>query len=405
VTGSFRYCPKHTSCVLVHSLATTSRVRRLQEMKEQSSNPNVSPHTRDGPNDRPCSDVFKPRDSEHKRGPERRDSGHRDSGHRDSEHRGSGYRGPGRRDSRHKGCVLYRNGYRDQPSRNWHRPNMVASNHDAIVNNHDRAATTPCVLHQDLRSLNNYIKATVINDALDEITTLPEPRNMIDIGSGRGGDIQKISIAVTDGKISQYTGCDIAQAAVDEATGRLAGKPKFVRDRMEYQLSDALKLLDDTRDASIVSGMMVANYLCPDTAALDKLLLAAERALRVGGVMVLTFLDWGAVEEVYKAGLDVPFITHDSCGAYKYNLPGLVNNVPEFPLRMDQVCERAMRKTSLIPVEHGTNPDLYSAFCARTDSASVQMRTRMLSRLSDTLDADTTMRFGLYAGVLLRKMG
>jgi SAM-dependent methyltransferase len=278
------------------------------------------------------------------------------------------------------------------------------STHDAIVDNYDRAANRPCNSHLALRGLNNFIKATLITDALDAIKDLRKPRLLVDLGSGRGGDLNKWALHIKDNQIEEYSGCDIAAAAVNEAMARLSLKSDFVRRKMSYQVADALDTLDATRGASIVSGMLSANYLCHDTDALDRLLISAEKALQVGGVMILTFLDWDAVENVYESKVDIPFINHQSDGSYKYNLPGLVDNVPEFPLRMQQVRARAAHLTSFVPLEYGVNPELYAEWTARTDPASVQRMTAMLRDVPDRLDEETAMRFSLYAGILLRKM-
>lgn len=275
----------------------------------------------------------------------------------------------------------------------------------AAATNYNRVAkSSECASFEVLRRLNNYIKATLFNVALQETVALPRPLKVLDIGCGRGGDINKWAIHIKDQQIDEYRGCDIAADAVREAMRRASVKSPYVRNRMQFHVADGMATLRRAQNVSIVSAMLVANYLIVDTAELDAFLVAADAALAVGGILLMTFLDWDAVEAVYAVGQDVPFITPQSDGTYEYNLPGLVDHVAEFPLRMKHVCNRARLMTALMPVECGTNPELYRKWSARTDLTSVRTHTNIMGTLPAKIDADTALRFGLYAGVCMRKV-
>ena len=77
------------------------------------------------------------------------------------------------------------------------------------------------ILH--LRNFNNFVKAVLIQRAGE---ASPGPVNVLDLSCGKGGDLNKWWNL---GKVSFYTGVDIAKGSLEDLVERLDGKPEGVR--------------------------------------------------------------------------------------------------------------------------------------------------------------------------------
>lgn len=204
-----------------------------------------------------------------------------------------------------------------------------------VLSRHDRDASPTA----GLRTFHNWIKA-----ALLQRYAVPGGA-ALDLCCGKGGDLLKWKAA----GVAEVYMVDIARGAVEAARARAAQirGPATWFHVADCFRDDLAAVLPPT-PVEVVSCQFSLHYACDSAATLRGLLRNATARLRVGGVLVATFLDGDAVRARFPTGtsnsvfrLDVDARTARSGGFGRqctFSLEGSVDAVPEYLVARADLC-------------------------------------------------------------------
>lgn len=155
-----------------------------------------------------------------------------------------------------------------------------------------------------LRNFHNWIKSMLINEYLSKIKNRKkhnEPLRVLDIGCGKGGDLQKWKKA----NITHLICCDIASVSLDQCKSRYEDmKSRNYRDRypsnvfsIEYIAADCTrvrlreKYKDVTMKLDLVSCQFAFHYSFESLTQAECMMRNASECLQPGGYFIGTILD------------------------------------------------------------------------------------------------------------------
>lgn len=155
-----------------------------------------------------------------------------------------------------------------------------------------------------LRNFHNWIKSMLINEYLSKIKNRKkhnEPLRVLDIGCGKGGDLQKWKKA----NITHLICCDIASVSLEQCKSRYEDmKSRNHRDRypsnvfsIEYIAADCTrvrlreKYKDVTMKLDLVSCQFAFHYSFESLTQAECMMRNASECLQPGGYFIGTILD------------------------------------------------------------------------------------------------------------------
>jgi mRNA (guanine-N7-)-methyltransferase len=131
-----------------------------------------------------------------------------------------------------------------------------------------------------LKKHHNTIKRDLLKRYASNAGTL------LDIGCGRGGDMQKWS----DNSVQYAKGLDISTSELEEARSRYALNRHLIKTRCEFAYTDVLGKTEwvdaDNLKYDVISAMFCIHYFFWSEEALESLLKTVEKNLRQGGVFI-----------------------------------------------------------------------------------------------------------------------
>lgn len=247
----------------------------------------------------------------------------------------------------------------------------VATSYDNIAKINDgdlSSGKTP------FRAFNNYVKRALIQVALDVLhheNSGLHHAAVLDLASGRGGDIGKWIYAKSSGmprlQISHYHCFDISSESIKEAEKRfLSYTDTNVTATFEVAdcfsdafLNERLPSLSLYHHYNVVSIQFALHYACDTEDHIEKLMKAISEALEEGGVFIATTVDEEAlssfvreqstsslfsIQMIEPVEWVVPFtskVPKLKIGSqYHFQLEGLVNS-PEYVVPMMIVRKHA----------------------------------------------------------------
>lgn len=186
----------------------------------------------------------------------------------------------------------------------------------------------------DLRSLNNFVKAIIINRYVQRGDSL------IDIGGGRGGDLGKFAFP----GVSSVVLTDISGLSLDRAQNRYNQLKR--RNRRIFDLS---LIQSDSSDPSlserlprsdIVTYQFGLHYLFDTPERAANTIRTISEALNPGGYLIITIPNAEYIEESVKGGsmgnrlFNIRMISEDS---YVFYLEDSVDNIIEHLIRREDL--------------------------------------------------------------------
>jgi len=220
------------------------------------------------------------------------------------------------------------------------------------------------------RHYNNYIKKLLIQGCFDAMPK-GSPIKVLDLGSGRGGDLSKWYFGRPGVPIGEYLGVDVSPECVSQAKERLAGvvSKKAQRERFEFEVGDCFSpqfwacMAERYPSAfNAVSIQFALHYGCESKEAVGRLLESIARCMAPGGHFVGTIVDSEVLSQRFHSGSlsnDLFSITFDETEIAAPQLPlgtryhfQLDRHVdcPEFVIPHDELCLLA-GAVGLQPVE------------------------------------------------------
>lgn len=229
-----------------------------------------------------------------------------------------------------------------------------------------------------MRNFNNWIKSMLINeysrkihssksqsrdqdrrdreDGGQDLRDSAQNFNVLDIGCGKGGDLQKWGKA----RVNHYVGVDIAQTSVEQAKDRYSGRrcnfsaDFFAADCTKTDLDPLYKDKNVTFD--IVSCQFAFHYCFESVEQADCMLRNITRRLKKGGYFIGTTTDANDIvarvraqnnsNSVFGINFDPPLSEEDPppiFGAkYNFHLEGVVD-CPEFLVHFNTFIKLAER--------------------------------------------------------------
>lgn len=228
----------------------------------------------------------------------------------------------------------------------------VADHYNARPNTDREARVDSPII--GLKRFNNWIKSVLIGRfGRREGDTAPQIK-VLDLGCGKGGDLQKWAKAGTD----EYVGIDIAAVSVEQARSRwqgLRGKrfpaEFYTLDCFEDSIEEVLSPVLVTRPFDVVSMQFCMHYAFETEAKVRTMLENVVRYLKPGGIFIGTIPDAQNLFEhldaadpanplvfgnsVYSVKFDAR--EHDSMYGHRctFYLQDAVEEVPEYVVYWD----------------------------------------------------------------------
>ncbi|KAH9977278.1 mRNA capping enzyme-domain-containing protein [Lactifluus volemus] len=251
-----------------------------------------------------------------------------------------------------------------------HQPPVKRSRDSGIVMDHYNARPEVGIEQRrdsqiiGLRSFNNWIKSVLItrfaHPALVS-STVTDGRGgrgalrgkVLDIGCGKGGDLNKWSKA----RIKEYIGFDIAAVSIDQARGRWDSLPRATRfdatfatlDCYTEPLTRGVPPARLVEPFDVVSMQFCMHYAFESIAKVRSMLQNVTRWLRPGGMFLLMRLDQVPANasdlsfgnSVYSIKFETsdprPLYGH----RYSFFLQDAVEDIPEYIVRWDPFVKLA----------------------------------------------------------------
>lgn len=192
----------------------------------------------------------------------------------------------------------------------------------------------------NIRNTNNFIKACLIR------TYVKEGDSVLDIGCGKGGDLQKYEKA----RVSEYFGVDIAEVSVGDARARFRNMGCGFE--AVFEVLDAYgETMDLKKQFDVVSSQFSFHYAFCSEESLATALGNVERHLRPGGYFMMTVPNKNAViEKCGDGSLPNEFCRIDFCTEnnvpmedqreYRFTLVDSVNDCVEYFVDFQEMCGR-----------------------------------------------------------------
>ncbi|GAA5911100.1 mRNA (guanine-N7)-methyltransferase [Sporobolomyces salmoneus] len=311
------------------------------------------------------------------------------------------------------------------------RPNqdtsVVANHYNARPNiSRETRLESPII---GLKNFNNWIKSVLIAKfARREGQSLEQvPRvKVLDLGCGKGGDLQKWSKAGTD----EYVGIDLAAVSVEQARSRWENMRStrfpaafLTLDCFEESITDLLPPSQVQRPFDVVSMQFCMHYAFETEEKARMMLSNVTQYLRPGGVVIGTIPDAeNLLEKLSQVPEDseqlaygntvygIKFDTRtppnpDSWFGHRYTffLQDAVEEVPEYMVPWDKFVELAA-EYSLKPIFNAPFSDIFAD--ESDDPLFAQLLTRMKVVDADgnaEMDEDQLEAAMLYLGFALVK--
>ncbi|KAF7684413.1 mRNA cap guanine-N7 methyltransferase [Astathelohania contejeani] len=198
----------------------------------------------------------------------------------------------------------------------------------------------------NIRNMNNFIKSLLIKTYTHQNFTV------LDLGCGKGGDLNKYKIA----KISKYIGIDIAEKSIEEAKSRYKqGNYDF---ECEFDCLDAYNTFIDKKwKCDIVSSQFSFHYAFSSIESLKIAVKNVALQLKPGGHFILTIPDAKTIIRRYKKyGNDygneyhkIHFLKEEfnekECGIeYEFRLEEAVDNCVEYIADLDLLISECSKQ-------------------------------------------------------------
>ncbi|KZV92849.1 guanine-N(7)-methyltransferase [Exidia glandulosa HHB12029] len=212
----------------------------------------------------------------------------------------------------------------------------------AVMNHYNQRANVSIYQRTEspiigLKSFNNWVKSVLIakfaRTLFDNGGRGPPQGKVLDMGCGKGGDLQKWSKA----RIAEYVGLDVAAVSVDDARSRwqqLRVKNKF---RADFAAADCFTESIDTvlppevfaTPFDVVSMQFCMHYAFESKAKAEMMLRNVSSHLRPGGIFL------GTIPNSQQLMSQLDFIQQNGSGAPEWG-----NSVYSF--RFDSLTDRPM---------------------------------------------------------------
>ncbi|GAA5969945.1 hypothetical protein JCM8115_001187 [Rhodotorula mucilaginosa] len=242
----------------------------------------------------------------------------------------------------------------DEARKRWREGDVrtVADHYNARPNTDREARVDSPII--GLKRFNNWIKSVLIGRFGRREGDAGPQIKVLDLGCGKGGDLQKWAKAGTD----EYVGIDIAAVSVEQARSRwqgLRGKrfpaEFYTLDCFEDSIEEVLSPVLVTRPFDVVSMQFCMHYAFETEAKVRTMLENVVRYLKPGGIFIGTIPDAQNLFEhldaadpanplvfgnsVYSVKFDAR--EHDSVYGHRYTfyLQDAVEEVPEYVVYWD----------------------------------------------------------------------
>lgn len=147
--------------------------------------------------------------------------------------------------------------------------------------------TTPLA---KMRKFHNYIKKTYLNKYVNE------PSTLLDLASGKGGDILKWK---QNKNIKSVIGYDIDEDSVKEAKKRL--KNINVKIPVRFKVTDLSKnVVKCDKKHDVITSHFAFHYFFRNKKTLDTILESIDNCSKIGSTLILTLLDGSKIEDVRR---------------------------------------------------------------------------------------------------------
>ncbi|GAA5951758.1 hypothetical protein JCM3765_003109 [Sporobolomyces pararoseus] len=311
------------------------------------------------------------------------------------------------------------------------RPNqdtsVVANHYNARPNiSRETRLESPII---GLKNFNNWIKSVLIAKFArrEGVNVEQVPRvKVLDLGCGKGGDLQKWSKAGTD----EYVGIDLAAVSVEQARSRweYMRSPRFpatflTLDCFEESITEVLPPNEVTRPFDVVSMQFCMHYAFETEQKARMMLENVSKYLRPGGVVIGTIPDAeNLLEKLSQVPEDSPQLAYGNTvygikfdtrtppsdetwygHRYTFFLQDAVEEVPEYVVYWDKFVELAA-EYSLKPIFNAPFSDIFAD--ESDDPLFAQLLTRMKVVDADgnaEMDEDQLEAAMLYLGFALMK--
>ncbi|GAA5826103.1 hypothetical protein JCM5353_008383 [Sporobolomyces roseus] len=324
---------------------------------------------------------------------------------------------------------LGNNGGGGPPPSKRARPNqdtsVVANHYNARPNiSRETRLESPII---GLKNFNNWIKSVLIAKFARREGDNEQPRvKVLDLGCGKGGDLQKWMKAGTD----EYVGVDLAAVSVEQARSRwenMRGSrfPAVFRtlDCFEESITEVLPPSEVVRPFDVVSMQFCMHYAFETEPKARQMLDNVSKYLRPGGIVIGTIPDASNLLEklaqvpedetqlaygntVYGIKFDsreAPDPTSQFGHRYTFFLQDAVEEVPEYVVYWDQFLALA--------AEYGLKPHFSAPFSdIFADEAEDPLFAQLLTRMrvvdkegNAEMDEDQLEAAMLYLGFALIK--
>ncbi|GAA5978699.1 hypothetical protein JCM10908_004451 [Rhodotorula pacifica] len=261
----------------------------------------------------------------------------------------------------------------DEARKRWREGDVrtVADHYNARPNTDREARVDSPII--GLKRFNNWIKSVLIGRfGRREGDSTPQIK-VLDLGCGKGGDLQKWAKAGTD----EYVGIDIATVSVEQARSRWQGlrgnrfpAEFYTLDCFEDPIDEVLSPVLVSRPFDVVSMQFCMHYAFETEAKVRKMLENVVRYLKPGGVFIGTIPDArNLFEHLDAADPENPLVfgnsvysvkfdarEHDSVYGHRYTfyLQDAVEEVPEYVVYWDNFVA--------IAAEYGLEPRFQADF-------------------------------------------
>ncbi|KAI5479278.1 mRNA (guanine-N7-)-methyltransferase [Pseudohyphozyma bogoriensis] len=272
-----------------------------------------------------------------------------------------------------------------------------------------------------LKNFNNWTKSVLIAKFGRRETDRGPKLKVLDLGCGKGGDLQKWARAGTD----EYIGIDLAAVSVEQARSRwenMRGQrfqaDFFTLDCFGRSISECLRDVHVQRPFDIVSMQFCMHYAFDAEAKVRQMLENVVRYLRPGGVFIGTIPDSARLEEipeeqevlefgnaVYRVQFDERDNTPRYGHRYTFFLQDAVEEVPEYIVYWENFIELAA-EYGLQYTYHNDFQAIFSEEGSDPHFKDLLSRMKVVDANGDTeMSMDQWEAANLYVGFAFTMMG
>eukprot|EP00927_Polykrikos_kofoidii_P066160 TRINITY_DN61809_c0_g1_i1.p1 TRINITY_DN61809_c0_g1~~TRINITY_DN61809_c0_g1_i1.p1 ORF type:complete len:619 (-),score=84.55 TRINITY_DN61809_c0_g1_i1:356-2212(-) len=209
-------------------------------------------------------------------------------------------------------------------------------------------ARVECLASENVRKYNNLIKVLLIEHFVD---TLPSPVRVLDIGCGKGQDVQKYSRSFRSALVEKYVGIDFAETAIAEARRRheyllTRAGPKGEYEATFYAADVRVdgtfeRLVSDGHEQfDVITAQFALSYLAESERVISSLLGSLARLLRPGGHLIGCLPSSFALADLYASAVDAGSTGKDvSLGNSLYRIEFDQAVVDSLPADADEISD------------------------------------------------------------------